>query len=66
MGTIFFELALTLYFAGFLLSLAGIVRKKDDLDKAVFFISSGRFYTSYNLSRYKIHKIRTGTCFFNA
>lgn len=39
MGTIFFELALTLYFAGFLLSVAEILRKKNDLDKAVFFLS---------------------------
>lgn len=43
MGTIFFELALTLYFAGFLLSLAGIVRKKQDLDKAVLVCSFSGF-----------------------
>ncbi|GLI53892.1 cytochrome C assembly family protein [Thermodesulfovibrio yellowstonii] len=54
MGTIFFELALTLYFAGFLLSVAGIVRKKDDLDKAVFFLSLTGFclHTFYLFIRY--------------
>lgn len=54
MGTIFFELALTLYFAGFLLSLAGIVRKKDDLDKAVFLLALAGFilHTIYLVIRY--------------
>lgn len=54
MGTIFFELALTLYFAGFLLSIAGILRKKDDLDKAVFFLSLCGFalHTFYFSIRY--------------
>jgi len=54
MGTIFFELALTLYFAGFLLSLAGIIRKKDDLDRAVFFLSLSGFalHTIYLVVRY--------------
>ncbi|WP_353685098.1 cytochrome c biogenesis protein CcsA [Thermodesulfovibrio sp. 3907-1M] len=54
MGTIFFELALTLYFAGFLLSLAGIVRKKDDLDEAVFLLSVGglALHTVYLAVRY--------------
>ena len=54
MGTIFFELALTLYFAGFLLSLAGVIRKKDDLDRAVFFLSLSGFalHTIYLVVRY--------------
>lgn len=54
MGTIFFELALTLYFAGFLLSIAGIIRKKDDLDKAVFFLSLSGFvlHSLYLFIRY--------------
>lgn len=54
MGTIFFELALTLYFAGFLLSLAGIIRKKQDLDKAVLILSLSGFtlHSIYLLLRY--------------
>jgi len=54
MGTIFFELALTLYFAGFLLSFAEILRKKNDLERAVFFLSIGGFclHTVYLIVRY--------------
>ncbi|MCS7163979.1 MAG: cytochrome c biogenesis protein [Thermodesulfovibrio sp.] len=54
MGTIFFELALTLYFAGFILSIVGIIRKKNDLDKAVFFLSLIGFilHTVYLIIRY--------------
>lgn len=54
MGTIFFELALTCYFAGFLLSLAGIIRKKQDLDRAVFFFGLSGFalHSTYLLLRY--------------
>lgn len=56
MGTIFFEVALTFYFAGFLLSIAGIVRKKDDLDKAVFLLSLVGFllHTIYLIIRYVV------------
>jgi len=54
MGTIFFELALTLYFAGFLLSIAGLLRKKSDLDRAVFLLTLAGFFlhTVYILVRY--------------
>ncbi len=54
MGTIFFELALTLYFAGFLLSMAGIFRKKDDFDKSVLVVSFSGFalHTLYLIIRY--------------
>lgn len=56
MGTIFFEFALTFYFAGFLLSIAGIVRKKNDLDKAVFLLSIAGFllHTIYISIRYMV------------
>ncbi len=54
MGTLFFELALTLYFAGFLLGLTGIIRKKNDLEKAVFLLSVAGFilHTVYLAVRY--------------
>lgn len=54
MGTIFFELALTFYFASALLSVADILRKKDDLDRAIFFCSTLGFtlHTVYLLIRY--------------
>lgn len=54
MGTLFFELALTFYFAGSLLSFAGIIRKKNDLDRAVLLLSLTGFvlHTIYILVRY--------------
>jgi ABC-type transport system involved in cytochrome c biogenesis permease subunit len=54
MGTIFFELSLTLYFAGFLLSVADIIRKKHDLDRAIFLLSLAGFglHIVYLLFRY--------------
>jgi ABC-type transport system involved in cytochrome c biogenesis permease subunit len=54
MGTILFELALTFYFAGFLLSLAEIIRKKQELDKAIFVLSVSGFilHSFYLILRY--------------
>lgn len=54
MGTIFFELALTFYFAGFLLSLAEIIRKKQDLDKVILILSIAGFtlHSFYLILRY--------------
>ncbi len=39
MGTIFFELALTFYFAASLLSFVGILRKKQDFDMVILILS---------------------------
>ncbi|GAB6183548.1 cytochrome C assembly family protein [Thermodesulfovibrio hydrogeniphilus] len=54
MGTVFFELALTFYFAAFLLSIAGILRKKNDLERAIFYTTLAGFtlHTIYLLIRY--------------
>ncbi|MCS7215242.1 MAG: cytochrome c biogenesis protein [Thermodesulfovibrio sp.] len=54
MGTIFFELALTFYFAASILSIAGIIRKKDDLERTVFSLSLLGFalHTFYLFIRY--------------
>ncbi|WP_297211208.1 MULTISPECIES: cytochrome C assembly family protein [Thermodesulfovibrio] len=54
MGTLFFELALTLYFAGFILGIVGIIRKKNELDEAVFLLGLGGFglHTVYLFVRY--------------
>ncbi len=54
MGTVFFELALTFYFAAFLLSVAGIIRKKIELQRAIFYSTLAGFvlHTIYLLIRY--------------
>lgn len=54
MGTIFFELALTFYFAASLLSFADLLRKRDDLDRAILFCSTLGFalHTVYLFFRY--------------
>lgn len=58
MGTLFFEFALTFYFAGFLLNLAEAFRKKNDFEKTIYFSSIIGFllHTIYLSYRY----IKTG------
>ncbi|MEN2986436.1 MAG: cytochrome c biogenesis protein CcsA [Thermodesulfovibrionaceae bacterium] len=54
MGTLFFELALTLYFSGFLLGLAELLRKKSEFEKVVYILSLIGFllHTVYLCYRY--------------
>lgn len=56
MGTLFFEIALTLYFAGFLLSISELVRKKTDFEKIIFILCLSGFvlHTVYLAVRYII------------
>jgi len=55
-GNSFFEIALTLYFAGFLLSISELVRKKTDFEKIIFILCLSGFvlHTVYLAVRYII------------